>query len=348
MIENLEHLRATQAYLSSMEEGLARLLSSLPAEAGSRRDLLTQPYDDEIDRVRGEIDEFLKREKSRSVPESTDLMIGLRGRGLRLGSAPISIVTGTVDAIRRGLQALAALLQGREPGLGGRPGRDIEAACDFRLLSVGDGSVTVSLGLPESPQLDLLPTEALGGRAAEWFVQVASWASRDASDDLFPSVGSNLARSPESLPALAAWQVVKTLPRDGSVLDEIVLDGRLVPRGRITLNKFTRDRLYRIIDKGQRKVERSVEGYIRGLDLDSGTFFLRITGRQQRLRCFFEPLFQDSIIDGAGLKVKVSGLMLMDAVTNTERALFARTVQILGARPAPRPRARPKKRKRRR
>jgi hypothetical protein len=263
-------------------------------------------------------------------------MIGLRGQGIRLGSAPISIVTGTVDAIRRGLQALAGLLQGREPGLGGRRGRDVEAACDFRLLQVGDGSVTISLGLPESPQLDLLPNEALGGRAADWFVQVASWASTDAPEEAFPTGGGLTMYEPHELwPALAAWQVVKTLPSEGSPLDEIVLGGRLVPRGRIAMNRFTRERLYRIIDRGQRKVERSVEGHIRGLDLDSGTFFLRIPNRKQRLRCFFEPLFQESIIEGTGLRVRVSGTMLIDAVTNSERALFARTIENLEVRPAP-------------
>lgn len=46
-------LTATRAYLAAMEEGLALLLAAVPE--GERRDILAQPYVDEIERTRAEI-----------------------------------------------------------------------------------------------------------------------------------------------------------------------------------------------------------------------------------------------------------------------------------------------------
>jgi hypothetical protein len=336
LIATLEHLRATHAYLASMEEGLAELLSKLPKDATPRREILSQPYIEEINRVRAEIDVFLQLRRVGERSESADLKIGLQGRNLKLGLAPISVVTGTVDAIRRGFLALAALLSGRKPGVMGRAWREVEDACDLRLLAVGEGSVTVSLALPATQQLELLPSYSLGGQAAEWFIQVAAWASNEAdnvSDASFPSIKTVKPRrrgAPTELSIeLAAWQVLKALPREGSPLEAICLEGRLVPQGRILLNKGTRDRLYRIIEKGRKTEERTVTGDLRSLDLDSGTFFLRVPHRSSRLRCLFEPLFQQDVLQAAGHRVKVTGTAVLDSVTGLEKELMAQHVVVL-------------------
>jgi hypothetical protein len=324
LIRDDEDLSTTQAYIRSIERSLAEFRIKLLPTFPDRYDLLTRGHVDELSRLREEVDAYL-----RVVPQGeADLSIALKG--VAFGSAPIGAVTGAVEAIRRGIQTLAGLLKGMEPGQVGRRQREVERVSELQLMGVAAGSVRVDLNLPASSQLSMFATDDIGGQATKLFLRVAAWAAGD-------EPARHLVREYGQInAALAAWQVLKAMPRRGGVIRGLVITGKLAPRP-VRLDEKTRTRLGLLIREGKKRRRAAEPGTIRGLDLDAGTFLLRRRPNHPKaLRCLFDPMFKEKeVLAAAGRQVIVRGVLLTDPITDAEKELLMTSLELTEDEPAP-------------
>lgn len=316
MIKDDQDLATTQRYARSVEASLAELRRKLKDKFPRRYEVLSRRYLEELALLREQIDAYLQV----STTGNADLSLALKG--ISFGSAPISAVTGSIEAVRRGIQTLAGLLTGTEPGHIGRRARPIELASDLQLAAIGSGSVRIDLNLPASSQLEMFAREDVGGRATALFVRVAEWAAGDADPaELLQALGT-------IRPALAAWQVLKAVPSQTSAVQRVVVSGRLVMRP-VVLDAKTRIRLTQLIYAGRQVKKVAEEGAVRSLDLDAGTFNLRWRPGKKSLRCLFEPMFlEKEVLAAAGHRVIVHGELLLDPVTDVERELLTESIEI--------------------
>lgn len=349
-IATIEQFRATQAFLRSQEEGLADLRAKLLPRFPDRLALLGRAYVDEIRQLRATLDAFLDMEAEGI--RTADVVVDLKG--VRLGDAPISALTSTIDGIRRGILTLAgAIRRGKERGeereSGGRLPREVEKACDFQLLALAPGSVRFGLRLPSATQLSIVPLQELGGRASRVFLGVAEWASAlpvavgpDGPDLPEPAtlakhlLGLEKEQGVERRlrPSFVAWQVLKALPGQDSPVTGIALGGALLGQRQIMLTQVSRTRLREAVLEGEQRTRSEAQGEIHSLDLDAGTFSLRKRpGGEPKLRCLFEPIRHErDVLRAAGKAVRVIGTLVRDPIKGTARYLLVDEIEISKAK----------------
>jgi hypothetical protein len=230
---------------------------------------------DEIRQLQQAIDEYTGVAELRE--EHIDVWVRIKGAEVELESAPTSIVTAVLDALRKGVQSVAEVMTRGE--LSTRPTKELKEAADMRVVALAPGSLQIGLrvaGDPDSPE----HPESMA------VVEQALRLVFDAAG----SVASDRETPPNADEAmqLAIWNAVKTLvPRERGGIDLVELHGRLVPgTGPIRL---TRDVHGRIDRKLEQLVSEEVEthrGVVREIDLDKRTFTLR-GPNEKSVRCAF-------------------------------------------------------------
>jgi hypothetical protein len=105
---------------------------------------------DLIRQFQGEIESYLG---AAAIEETqADICLGLEGPTLAWPEAPVSVLTAVLDALRKGIQAVAEFLgSGR---LASRPTEELRRACDLLVVAFQPGSLRIALRLPDGAAAD--------------------------------------------------------------------------------------------------------------------------------------------------------------------------------------------------
>lgn len=313
MIRNTEQLNHTLEQMGRMY----RALASLHAKAAGtiQFPLFAEGPLDEIRKLREDIEAYT------GVPEALEqdahLVMRLEGTGLRWPEAPVSVLTSFLDALRKGIQAVAGL------GEGGRRAhltREIKEACDLRVAAILPGSLELALRIPEEELAgaDMVAEDvarydelmelgkdktAFVATAIEEYVEIAAWASSAASPSELEE------RIPDTDRRRVLLNAVKRLvPTAGGAVDCVVLFGRLAAaHPPVALTRVARERIAGALQAMEEERVETHFGDLREIDLDKQSFVLRQTD-DRRIVFKYGDALGDAAKEALDRSVRVTGL----------------------------------------
>lgn len=326
MIKNDEQLCVVREQLGRVEEALRAIRRDIFPRNRQRFELMAEAYIDQIQDLRQQIDEYLGVNAVRDA--QADLVISLEGRNLRLEESRGSLITRTLDTLRRGLQALIELKQDTQASqrTAGRRKQWIEQLCDPPLIGIAAGSIRISLGSPNAGELFTEQDKHVYEDGLQLLLGGVSWANEEA-----PGTFDQAPDRPE-----LRYTILSTVRKIATGLtgpvESIGFAGRAVGGGRclrVTRASRTRiDQEMRRIAQEQQQAE--VTGTIREVDLDSNTFVLRDRGNNlPDLTCEYDELTEADVKAYLDERVLVRG-SLRTSPKNRKQTL---EVEIIEAEP---------------
>lgn len=213
----------------------------------------------------------------------------LVGTKARWRDTSASALTAFLDAIRKGVQAVASYNSSRATF--GRPAVQLQKACDFRIMAFLPGSLQMGMGLPEPSQTELFAQHA--SEELRWFreaqaalgeyLAVARWAAENLPAEELERI------VPEFQKRRILLRAVKPLvPRARGGIEYVELSGAAVPgRTPIYLSAAASVRLSSALEAAVSETEERYTGDIREMDLDRRTFRLRnIKDKPGEVACY--------------------------------------------------------------
>jgi hypothetical protein len=308
MITTPEALRRSLEQLQRVYEALAALRTEYPRASASWLAVMAEGWIDQAEQLRREVEEYTG---VAALEESkAELWLAITGPGIGDGNGRTSVLTALLDALRKGVQAVAEFLHTGH--LARRPSAALKEACDWNVLALNPGSLKVGVRLPEPPQQPHLweNIAAEVRQAVRHFLDVAAWAAADgegpeALDRRFPD---------EPLRRLLLNAVKPFVPRPRGAVESVILSGRLAPAtGPIILTRSASPRISRAIDRTTaRQVEDHV-GELREIDLDNLSMVIRYTADVKEVRCTFDGSLLEAAREALDRRVQVSGVREMAA-----------------------------------
>ena len=316
--------------LGQAVEQMGRMYSAL---AALRRDvlpinpkqfaLMAEGPQDEIAALQFAIDEYSGRHDL--AERDSDVGLRILGPRLQWPEAPTSVLTAFLDALRKGVQAITEFnLTGH---LTTRPRKDIQRACDLRVVTFQTGSLCVGVRVPDDVQLRL---EDEGGHhpvyhALNQYLTVAEWVASETS------AGELADRIADPQRSKLLLNVVKSLvPRLRGDVEAVEISGRRLPSGkRIRLTRSSHQRIDEAIDRiAAEQVETHV-GDLREIDLDNLSFTLRNAEDVREVRCTFEEHLLEAAKDAFDRRVRVTGFRRMESGRRLSPPLRVTRLEIL-------------------
>jgi hypothetical protein len=300
-------MTATITTQDQMQQALEQLSRVYAALAALRREVapvnprnfatLAEGHLDEIHRLQRELDEYAGVIVADEV--AVPLWLRVVGRDIEWQSAPTSVLTSILDALRKGVESAAEfLLTG---GLTTRPTAALKKASDFRIVALAPGSLRVGIRLPDGDEDVSKATHT----ALDEYLKVAAWAGSETEDGVLERLVPDARRR-----AVLLTELARLVPRERGQVDQIELSGRLVhARGPlVTLTRPSRERINRAIDRAStEKVETHV-GDLREIDLDECTFILRNNDPEAgQVRCYFPEEMLEGAKDALDKRIRVTG-----------------------------------------
>lgn len=290
--------------IERLQQGLRALRTDLAGASAANFAILAEAPMAQIAGLQAEIDAYLLAARGEEP-----LWVRLEGASLHLGDASASIVTYILDALRKGVQAVAELnLRGE---LSARPTAELNRACDFRIVALAPGSLRVAVKLPAADvDQGTLPYEQLRNpvpAALRDYLRVAAWASKEskASDLEAALPDARLRRA-----ILGAVRRVVPRPRGG--LEAVEFSGQAVEAAgaeTVRLQRSARKRIDEAIGHIEEVSTETRRGILREIDLDQLSFILRRPDAPEEVKCTFsEDLLEDAkaaldrLVDVTGTK----------------------------------------------
>lgn len=234
--------------------------------------------------------------------EQTDVWLRIHGPEVAWERAPTSTLTALMDAFRKGVQVVAEWLD--TGTLTTRPTKELQDACDLRLVGLLPGSVQVGLRLPDLEDEEEEATTSkrkIAERALQTYLEVAAWTS-----DAQASLEERIPDEHERRVLLTA--VKPLLPRKRGSVELVEIRGRRVSGNRVV--RLTRESHARLDQELDRLVRERIEtrtGTLREIDLDSATFVVRDEETGSAVKCVFADEFYERAKDALDRLVLVSG-----------------------------------------
>src|SRR5262249_19637719 len=152
---------------------------------------------------------------------------------------PTSVVTTLLEALRRGVQAIAEFAStGRQTT---RPTDELERTCDLRVVAFRLSGPCIGLRVPDQGEFDWCEHEgpALVRQALGRLLQVAEWVGADAPLRTLESL------CPDPHERRVILDALKPLvPHPRGDVERLEMSGRAVPGGRtISLTRASRQRI---------------------------------------------------------------------------------------------------------
>jgi len=303
MITNDEQLNQAVERLGGMYRAMAALRAEvLPVNARNFALMAEGPLD-EIRRMQAEIDAYAGVEAAEEY--DADVWLRLYGRDIGWPNVATSVLAGTLEAFRKGMQTVAAFIATGQVTTGSRLA--IRRACDMRVMAFRPGSLCIGLRLPDELDVDFGSNreKSLGHRALVEYLKVAAWVS---SEEPLPDLGQQIEQSPKRRVLLSALKPL--VPRPGSAVECVEISGRSVPdRRTIRLRREAYRRLVHAMSERPAEAE-EVEAYMGRLgeiDLDRRTFTLREVADVRAVRCTFQDELLETVRAALGRRVRVTG-----------------------------------------
>ncbi|MCI0418238.1 MAG: hypothetical protein L0312_03275, partial [Acidobacteria bacterium] len=263
----------------------------------------------EIRRIQSEIEVYTGADIAQQ--EQAPLWLRLAGRRARWGETPASVLTAFLDALRKGVQTIAAYnATGR---VAGRPPLDLQRACDVELVAFQPGSLRVGMRLPEPEQLEIF-AQGYWPRAHEAlkeFLVVADWASSASSLEELATRFHDISKRRVVLRSLKPF-----VPRPQGGIDYLELSGAALPERRTI--RLSQEAVQRISDAFETAIserEERFEGEIREMDLDRQTFRLRNVPVVNEVPCRYGDDLAPTASVLLGKRVRVIGIRAVSADT---------------------------------
>lgn len=299
----------------TLERGLSALRRDLPQASPANLALLSEGPLDQLDQIQGEIQEY------RAQTRASDFLgVRLAGELIHLRETPISVLTAVLDAIRKGVQAIAEIkVRGQRLG---RPTAELKRLCDFQILALAPGSLRILMKLPDGD--GELPSPA--SAALDDYLDVAAWA---ASEDPVDAVEATFGDEPLRKALFA--EVQRVVPRPRGILESLEFYGPRVKAvgGRILLERGTRKRLEMAIDRLVKEVPQTHAGILREIDLDARTFTLRTPGTLEQKPCSFGEELIEIAKEALDKPVNVAGLLKIDPQRRGQAVLVVTRLEIV-------------------
>jgi hypothetical protein len=323
MITNDEQLNQAVERLGGMYRAMAALRAEvLPLNARNFALMAEGPLD-EIRRMQAEIDAYVGVEAAEE--HDADVWLRLYGRDVGWPDAPTSVLAGTLEAFRKGIQTVAELIATGQVATGSRSA--IRRACDMRVVAFQRGSLRIGLRLPDELDVDFGSNreKSLGHRALVEYLKVAAWVS---SAEPQPDLGQQIEQSQKRRVLFNA--LTPLVPRPRGDVECIEISSRLVP-GRGTI-RLTRGAYHRLVHGIERTAATEVEtytGHLREIDLDHRRFTLRDVADARTVRCTFQDDLSETVRAALGRRVRVTGSRLITRKHGTGAILGISQLEVL-------------------
>jgi hypothetical protein len=242
MITNNEQMDQAIEQMGRMYRALASLRRDILPLNPRNFALLAEGPVDEIRKLEEQIDEYSGRAAAQE--HDSDVWLRVVGPPQDLPEVPTSLVTALLEALRKGLQAIAEFASAGQPTT--RPAGALEHACDLRIVAFRLGGPGIGLRVPDPGDYDWREHEepALVRQALGRLLQVADWAGSDAPPEALESLCPDPRERRVILDALAPL-----VPPPGGDTERLEVSGKSAPRGRtISLTRGSRPRIDQAID----------------------------------------------------------------------------------------------------
>ncbi len=300
MITNDEQLSQAVEQLGRMYRALSALKKDVLSVNKQQFALMAEGPLDEIRQLETAINTYTG--KAEAEINESDVWMRLLGPSLSWPEAPTSVVTAFLDALRKGIQAIAEYTA--TGNLTTRPTKELKKACDLRVVAFQPGSLCVGVRIPDEEQLELFEnTEPPVSNALRQFLEVASWVASDASTEALDGLISSSQGRRVVLNALKSF-----IPRPRGDVESVELSGRVVPRGQmIKLTRQSHQRIDNAIDVLETEQVDTHVGDLREIDLDNLSFTLRNAEDVHEIRCSFEEDLLETAKEAVDRRVQVTG-----------------------------------------
>jgi len=308
MIKSNDELTMSHEALGNLYRALASLRNEFVHRPDVFASLAEGPLA-EITRITSEIEEYAG--VSIAVLEPATLWLRLVGEKAHWRETSASVVTAFLDALRKGVQAIAAFNSSGH--ILGRPASELQRACDFELVAFHAGSFRIGMSLPDPPQRELFRVTdssenelaEIAAEALHEYLEVARWASTSRDLSELNEVVRDAAKR-----RIALRAVRPLVPRTGGGIDAVELTGKAVASGApIRVTHDASARLAVALEDAVADVEETYVGDVREMDLDRRTFKLRnIKGSVvQELICHLAEDISPIISEYLGKRARVIG-----------------------------------------
>ena len=302
MITTPDGLQLALEQLGRVYRAIASLRAEYPQASPSWLAVMAEGWIEQAHRLQREIAEFSGAAELEEA--QAELWLAVEGRGIGDGVGPSSILTALLDALRKGVQAVAEYLFAGQ--LARRPTAALKQACDWQVVALMPGSLKVGIRLPQPPDQQTMWEEHAPKvrEAVREFLDVAAWAAADQE----PAMLAGRVRDPDRR-RLLLNAVKPFVPRPRGAVESVTVFGRGAPFVEpIVLTRDATERIDAAIDQTtQDRIEDHI-GDLREIDLDNLSMIIRNAGEVSEVRCSFEESLLEAAIEALNRRVKVSGV----------------------------------------
>lgn len=300
-IENDPDLERAQLAVAALERTIASLRRETAGMKPHAFSLLADGPLHEIEKIRAEIDEYTGA--TAAVAGGVAVWLRLSGSQARWREASASVVAGFIDALRKGVQAIAVFdSTGRTSG---RPSAPLLRACDPELVAFAPGSFQVGMNLPEPIQASLEPDVAwqFARKGLKDLMIGADWAASPSAPEDLADKFTDLRRR-----RLILRAVKSLVPKSGGGIDLVEFKGRALPnRNKIQLVHASGRKISDALRLAVAVNEESYEGNVREIDLDRKTLHLRGVPGAGAVVCRFDERLRQTAAASLDKRVRVIG-----------------------------------------
>jgi hypothetical protein len=307
MITTEEGLNLALEQLGRVYKALAALRSEHPQASESWLALMSEGWIDQAQQLRREIEQYAG---VKAFEESeAELWLAVEGRGIAEGKAPTSVLTAILDALRKGVQAVAEFLHGGQ--LARRPPSALQKASDWTVLALHPGSLKIGVRLPDEPGHPEMWEGTVPDvrRAVREFLDVAAWAASEEIPEALATRIPDLAKR-----RLLLNSVKPFVPRPRGTVESVTITGRLASStGPIILTRAASGRISLAIDRMTTEQVEEYVGDLREIDLDNLSIVIRYTADVREIRCNFDASLLETAREALDRRVQVVGIRRMSA-----------------------------------
>lgn len=305
MITNDEQLAVVKEQIERLERSVRALRTTVLPLSLSKFRLMADPLVEDLAILRSQADMYLG--VTAATEAEASMVLSLEGENVRLGETRGSVVTRTVEAVRKGVRGILAALQDEAVQLTtsvGRP-RWIDELADLPIAQLAPGSVRIVLGEPSTTELYSSEQRTLLSRAIAHLSRAA--AAAESPEQLSEAMRDTA----EPLRNAVLLALRDLAPPRQSEIESVVFSSRFAASQSSTrVTKRTRSHVAAAMRTLGTALEEYVflEGDVREVDLDNNAFTLRNTAEgQSQWICEYENEFAEEVVALLGSRVSVAG-----------------------------------------
>ena len=299
MIKTKEEYENTRKALGIAENALKSLQKELSSGDPTEYEIVSEPYINEIHKLRYEIDEYL----GIILIEENTMPLWVRIQGPRISDRiPMSIITDFLREFRSGIQQIARY-KARTQDIPLTEG-DIRHLSNIR-VRIFPGSLKIGFSVPPTYQekLDKGNIENITEEAIKDLIKGASWSQEPENIDIDATFPDPIERH------MVISHVEKMSSLKSGEISSIEFKGRYVKEKPIILNQKSVENIKRRKKSEMPSEVKSLRGVIREIDLDGHHFFLKISTSEQeeRIFCKYDKEMEDDVKVSLDREVEIMG-----------------------------------------